>query len=178
MARGALAPLGAGRRARGALAFGGHLLAGFVAGLLLAIALPLAFGARPLTVLSGSMSPTLETGDVVVVEHVRPEQVRAGDVVTYRNPEGVLITHRVRAIRRGEHRYAVVTKGDANNASERWTIDSGGDLSRALYRVPLAGRLLVRTSSPAGRLLLLVAPLLLLGAWEIRRIWRPRETPA
>jgi signal peptidase len=155
-----------------------HVGIGFAGGLLLAIALPLAFGARPLTVLSGSMEPTLATGDVVVVEHVRPEQVRVGDVVTYRNPEGSLVTHRVRAIHRGRERYSVVTKGDANNATERWTIAAGGELSRALYRVPLAGRVLARTSSPTGKLVLIVAPLLLLGAWEIRRIWRPRETPA
>lgn len=151
---------------------------GFGAGLLLAVALPLAFGARPLTVLSGSMEPTLSVGDVVVVEHVRPDDVSVGDVVTYRNPAGDRVTHRVRAIRPGRSRYTVVTKGDANNASERWTIDADGDLSRALYRVPLAGRVLAKTSSPEGRLLLFVAPLLLLGALELRRIWRPRETPA
>jgi signal peptidase len=151
---------------------------GFAGGLLLAIALPLALHARPLTVLSGSMEPTLATGDIVVVEHVRPDQLRVGDVVTYRNPEGNLVTHRARAIRRGHERYSVVTKGDANNATERWTIDTDGELSRALYRIPLAGRVLARTSSPAGKLALVVAPLLLLGAWEIRRIWRPRETAA
>jgi len=155
-----------------------NVAVGFAAGLLLAIALPLAFGARPLTVLSGSMAPTLATGDVVVAEHVRPAQVRPGDVVTYRSPAGTPITHRVRAIHRHGSIYAVVTRGDANNAVERWTIASDGDLSRALYRVPLAGRLLARTSSRTGRFVLLVAPLLLLGAWEIRRIWRPRETPA
>jgi hypothetical protein len=37
---------------------------------------------------------------------------------------------------------------------------------------------LARTSSREGKLALIVAPLLLLGAWEIRRIWRPRESPA
>lgn len=164
----------AGRLARTAA----YALLGFGAGLLLAIALPLAVGARPLTVLSGSMEPTLATGDVVVVERIRPQDVHVGDVVTYRDPDGSLVTHRVRGVRPRGERVELITRGDANNASERWTLASDGELSRALYRVPLAGRVLVRTSSPEGRLALIVLPLLLLGAWQIKRIWRPRESPA
>jgi signal peptidase I len=155
-----------------------YVALGLAGGLLLAIALPLAFGARPLVVLSGSMEPTLATGDVVVVKRVSPQQARIGDVVTYRNPEGSLVTHRVRSVRRRGDRFELVTKGDANNASERWTMEADGELSRAVYRVPLAGRLLARTSSREGKLALIVAPLLLLGGWEIRRIWRPRESAA
>jgi signal peptidase len=155
-----------------------NALLGFGLGILLAIALPLAFGARPLTVLSGSMEPTLATGDVVVVKRVGPGDVRVGDVVTYRAPDGDLITHRVRAVRRRGSGFELVTRGDANNASERWTLERGGELSRTLYRVPLAGHVLVHTSSRQGKLALIVAPLLLLGAWELRRIWRPHEAPA
>ena len=155
-----------------------YLVLGFAGGLLAAIALPLAFGGRPLVVLSGSMEPTLDTGDIVVVRRIGPRDARAGDVVTYRNPDGDLVTHRVRGVRRRGPRFELVTKGDANNASERWTMEADGELSRALYRIPLAGRLLARTSSREGKLLLIVAPLLLLGGWEIRRIWRPRESTA
>jgi signal peptidase I len=155
-----------------------HAALGFAGGILLAIALPLAVGGRPLTVLSGSMEPAFSPGDVVVVERVRPDRVRPGDVVTYRAPSGDLITHRVRRVRRAAGRYDFVTRGDANNASERWTLAPDGQLSRALYKIPLAGRVLARTSSPSGKLVPIVVPLLLLGAWEIRRIWRPRESPA
>jgi signal peptidase len=155
-----------------------YVVLGFTGGLLLAIALPLAFGARPLVVLSGSMEPTLPTGDVVVVKRVAPPEVEVGDVVTYRNLDGDLVTHRVRGVRPRGKRFELVTKGDANNAAERWTIDRDGQLSLALYRVPIAGRLLARTSSRQGKLALIVAPLLLLGAWEIRRIWSPRESTA
>jgi signal peptidase len=151
---------------------------GFGGGILLAVAAPLAFHARPLTVLSGSMEPTLATGDVVVAKRISPPDARVGDVITYRSPDGPLITHRVRSIHRRGGRFDVVTKGDANDAAERWSIRADGELSRSLYRIPLAGRLLVRTSSPEGRLVLVVLPLLLLGAWEIRRIWRPREAGA
>ena len=82
---------------------------------------PLAFDARPLTVLSGSMEPTLQTGDVVVAKRVEPGDVRIGDVVTYRSPTGRLVTHRVRALHQTGERFVFVTKGDANNSTERWT---------------------------------------------------------
>jgi signal peptidase len=161
--------------ARLSLRFALYALLGFGGGLLLAIAAPLAFHARPLTVLSGSMEPTLATGDVVVAKRIRPVDARVGDVITYRSPGGALITHRVRGIHAHGGHFEVVTKGDANNAAEHWSIAPDGQLSRSLYRVPYAGRLLARTSSREGKLVLIVAPLLLLGAWEIRRIWRPRE---
>jgi signal peptidase len=161
-----------GRLCRG---FALYAVLGFGGGLLVAVAAPLAFHARPLTVLSGSMEPTLATGDVVVAKRILPADARVGDVITYRSPGGALITHRVRGIHARGSRFEVVTKGDANNAVEHWSIAADGQLSRSLYRVPYAGRVLARTSSREGKLVLVVAPLLLLGGLEIRRIWRPRE---
>ena len=52
---------------RSLLRFAAMTAAGFAIGIGLALALPLAFHARPLVVLSGSMEPTLGTGDVSVV---------------------------------------------------------------------------------------------------------------
>lgn len=172
---------------------------GLGCGLLAAIAAPLAFDARPLTVLSGSMEPALNTGDVVVAKRIAPSDARIGDVITYRDPQGRLVTHRVRGMHRvrsraprsgavpelqtlnalgGRDRFVFVTKGDANNAPERWTMAADGELSRAVYRVPLAGRVLSETSSREGKLLLVVLPLLFLAAWEVKRIWRPRAAAA
>lgn len=151
---------------------------GLGGGLLLAIAAPLVFEARPLTVLSGSMEPTLHTGDIVVAKRIEPADVRIGDVVTYRAPKGRLITHRVRGMHRSGERFVFVTKGDANNSTERWTMQAGDELSRSVYRVPMAGHLLAKTGSREGKLALIVLPLLLLAAWEITRIWRPGEATA
>ena len=64
----------------------GWLLVGVVAGLLVALSLPTALGGRALTVMSGSMAPTIETGDVVAVRGVRASQV-AVPAASYRTPE-------------------------------------------------------------------------------------------
>lgn len=153
---------------------------GLLVGLLLALTLPLALGMRPLVVVSGSMDPTLRVGDVTVVARIAPREARVGEVVTFRAPEtGRLTTHRLRAVRRmPDGRYAFTTKGDANNAVERWTLPADGELSRAVYRIPAIGRALLAIRTPIGWTLLVGLPLLVLGSQEIARTWRPRSEKA
>lgn len=143
--------------------------------LALAIALPLAFGARPHTVLTGSMEPAIAAGDVVVEERISPTAAAVGDVVTFRDPEdqGRLVTHRVRSIRRAGSHLWFVTRGDANNTTERWRIAADGDLGRVAYTVPWVGHVAVLTNTPLGLVLLLALPLALLAIDELVRIWRP-----
>lgn len=144
--------------------------------LALSLVVPLAFGARPFTVLTSSMEPAISAGDVVVEERISPLDAGIGDVVTFKDhaDQDRLITHRVQAVRRDGPFLWFVTRGDANNASERWRISAGGDLGRVLYRVPLVGHVAAFAGTWAGLLLLLLVPLSLLAVDELRRIWRPR----
>lgn len=151
-----------------------------VAGLLtLALAGPLLFGARPFTVMSGSMEPAIHTGDVVVNDTIRPSQARIGDVLTFRDPadQDRLITHRLRSMRRRGARIAMVTRGDANTGVERWTVPIDGRIGRVVYRVPRVGYFLAWARGPGGRLLLVTIPAALLAALELASLWRgrPRE---
>lgn len=145
--------------------------------LALAIALPLAFGARPYTVLTGSMEPTISTGDVVVDERISPLSAQVGDVVTFRDPEDQSrqITHRVVKIRRAGSHLWFVTRGDANNTFERWRIAVDGHLGRVLYTIPMVGYAAVLTRTPLGLALLVIVPALLLALDELLKIWRPPE---
>ncbi len=141
------------------------------------IVAPSLFGGRSLTVLSGSMEPALQVGDIVIDSRVSPTDVRVGDIVTFSDPEGTgkLITHRVRRLRVSEGTAHVVTKGDNTNAVERWDIPAGGSVGRVEYRVPLLGFLVFWLHGPLGRLGLIVVPALLLAGFELWRIWRPQR---
>jgi signal peptidase len=152
---------------------------GVALGLLLALAVPLALHMRPLVVLSGSMEPVLHVGDVTVVQRIAPREARVGDVVTFKAPEtGRVTTHRLRAVRTAARdRYVFVTKGDANNALERWSLPADGQLSRAVYTIPLAGHALLLIHTGLGWALLVGLPLLALAAHEIRHIWRAGPAP-
>ena len=145
-----------------------------------AIAVPLAFGYRPHTVLTGSMEPAIAPGDVVMNQQVSPAAVAVGDVVTFRDPEdqGRQITHRVRAIRPAGSHIWFVTQGDANNTTERWRIAADGELGRVAYTVPWVGHVAVLARTPWGLVTFLLVPVLLLGLDELRRIWRPEEEGA
>ena len=59
------------------------LLGAVVSGALALIVLPKLNDARPLTVLSGSMIPTFDPGDVVVVRDTDAEHLQVGDVITF-----------------------------------------------------------------------------------------------
>ncbi|MEX0755251.1 MAG: signal peptidase I [Actinomycetota bacterium] len=163
------------RLARWAAMVGLWIVFGLAAGFVLAITVPIVQGNRSLTVLSGSMEPAITTGDVVVVEQIPPLDARIGDIVSFRDPEDPsrLITHRVRAMEVGDNEVTFVTKGDANTSVEQWRITPDGQIGRVVFRVPKIGYVLFYLRGSLGRLLLIVFPALLLGAYELWRIWRP-----
>jgi len=160
-------------RVRTFLAWAG---AGLVVGLAAVVVLPGMLGYHSLTVLSGSMEPTVHVGDVVVERSISPLDARIGDIVTFREPgdQHILITHRVRAIHVAAGNVYFTTKGDANNTVERWTVPMGGSIGLVLYHIRRLGFALVWGSSRNGRLALVVLPVLLLGVYELVRIWRPK----
>ncbi len=113
------------------------------------------FGHPVMTVLSGSMSPTIRTGDLIVDASVTPQRVRnlrPGQIISFREEPGstVIITHRI--VRRivKHHTVTYFTRGDANNAPDalyrpakdvvgvfQHSIRDGGYVLNALHK-PLA----------------------------------------
>jgi signal peptidase I len=149
-------------------------LLGLVASFALSITAPTLLGYRTLTVLSGSMEPSIGAGAVVVDEVISPLDARVEDVVTFTDPEqrGRLITHRLRRITVRGRRAYMVTKGDANETVERWSVPADGKIGRVAYSVPKLGYARVWISGRLGRVAVLVA-LLCLGIWLLIETWRP-----
>lgn len=163
--------------ARRARLFALWLFLGALFAALLAAAAPLAIGDHSFTMRSGSMTPALETGDVVVTEPISPLAAKVGEVVTFRDPEGSgkLFSHRVQSVRPAGEVVRFVTRGDANTATEHWSVPADGTVGRVVYRVPKIGYALVWTGTPEGRIALIAIPALLLCWTALARIWRPRE---
>lgn len=160
-------------------AFLAWAIGGFVLAVLLATALPMAVGGTSMVVRSGSMTPAIRTGDVVVVRPISPTEAAVGDIVTFKDPAGSdrLLVHRVRAISRVGDQVEVITKGDANTTQERWKVAADGTIGTIVYRVPALGFAAAWIGSPAGRIGLIIVPALLLIAMLLTRIWRPRVDP-
>lgn len=80
--------------------------------------IPKVLGHEPLTVLSGSMSPTIEAGDVIWVD-TSDTSPGIGDIVTFhpKAHDPTMITHRVIAVNSGTER-VYITQGDANGSAD------------------------------------------------------------
>ena len=85
---------------------------------------------------------------------------------------GRLLTHRLRSIRLERGIAHMITKGDANNETETWSVKAGGKIGRVRSRIPKIGYALIHLGRPGGALVLMALPCLLLMLYELRRIWR------
>jgi signal peptidase I len=146
---------------------------GLAIGLLAIVTLPGMLGYRSLTVVSGSMEPTLRTGSVVIDEVISPADARPGDIVTFQDPvRPRQLTHRLQKVRVEGDTYFMVTLGDANDAPERWTVPADGRLGRVVAHLPRLGYARAAVSTRYARLGALGA-VLALGAMLLVDLWRP-----
>lgn len=126
------------------------LLGGVVAAGAALIVVPKATGAKPLTVVTGSMSPTYDPGDVVVVKPTPTEQLQIGDVITYqiRSGEAAVTTHRiVKVVFAADGSRRFVLRGDANGADDPKPIQAVQIRGEVWYSVPWVGYLATAVSS-------------------------------
>jgi signal peptidase I len=138
---------------------------------------PHLLGYRTMTMLTSSMSPEIDPGDVTVVTPMAVSDVTEGMVITYHKPveDHSLVTHRVVSVEAGpDGSIQVQTKGDANSAIDPWTATLEGDTAYQVRAViPELGHLIQALRAPVvAQVLLYGAPTLLAG-WLLLTIWRP-----
>jgi signal peptidase I len=134
-------------------------------------------GYRLMVIRSGSMVPTMQVGDVVVVDWVEARNLRVGDVVTF--PGRVLgeptVTHRIRNMTPTASGWRVETRGDANESSEVWAAGRRELLGKVVARVPAVGGLIARIGRLRAVLLGAALALGLLAAIVARSVRVPRR---
>ena len=110
-----------------------------VLGLLLWSVLPVLAGWESTVVMSGSMSPKLVSGDVVLVRPVDPGSLSAGQVVLVDDPDrpGRLRLHRLVKI---DSDGTLLLKGDANPQADSAEVGPEAAHGVAALRVPYIGR--------------------------------------
>src|SRR3954468_15937534 len=138
---------------------------------------PHVLGYRTMTMLTGSMAPEINPGDVTVVTPLAVSDVTEGMVITYHMPVGdhSLVTRRVVSVQSGPAGTVTVqTKGDANDALDPWTATLQGETAYQVRAViPEIGHVIQLLRNPTiAPVLLYGAPTLLVG-WLLLAIWRP-----
>lgn len=139
-----------------------------IAGMVAIAALP-SFDMRLLVVLSGSMEPTIATGDAVIVREVADEDVRVGDVITYLGyGSDRLTTHRVIDVRDVDGQRHFRTQGDANESPDPNLAPAGGLEGRVELTLPGLGWAALEMQRPVVRLVGLSLPAAMLAAGAVR----------
>ena len=98
-------------------------------------------------------------------------------MVVFRAADGRLLAHRLLGYRLHAGRLALVTRGDANTATEHWNVPVDGSVGKVVYTVPKIGYALVWTGTVPARIALIVIPALLLCWTGLTRIWRSSPEP-
>lgn len=133
--------------------------------------IPSVFGISPVIVLSGSMSPTFETGDMIFLQKTDPNTLKQDDIICFRGEDGEsVVTHRIMEVQQSGGETLYVTQGDANNTEDRTAVQQ--DQVQGKYTglsIPGLGNLAVFMQSPAGMVVFIVGPLLLFVLWDILR---------
>ncbi len=131
---------------------------------------PSIIGFKPLAVLSGSMRPVLQPGDMVVVKNTNYEDIEIGDVITYRVNSNTLVTHRVIEIVEDNKKILFKTQGDANNVEDSKLVSTEQLIGVMAFNIPKGGYVANFIRSPKGFILLILVPLIFLVGGEFKTI--------
>jgi signal peptidase len=131
--------------------------------------LPAVFGYSTMSVLTGSMRPYLEPGDMIVDKIVKADEVKVGDVVTYKVGSSI-VTHRVVEVITEDSKSLLVTRGDANNTEDGKPITEDQLLGKVIFRIPYGGYIARFIRSPIGLLLIIGIPVSFMLFGELRNI--------
>lgn len=132
-------------------------------------------GFTPYAIISPSMTPTYNVGDLVYVKAEDPEKIEVGDVLTFvANEDLVVVTHRVAAVDR-ENR-CFTTKGDANNDVDAKPVLYDNAIGTVRFSLPLLGYVSSYLLGESGRYAAIAIGLTLLLLLILPELFKkPRE---
>jgi len=140
------------------------------------------FGYNMHPVLSGSMEPALGVGGLVVTQLIKVDEVKKGDVISYKI-DAQRITHRVIEASKADGKVQFQTKGDANEEADPYAvIPKGEKVPKVVLYIPYFGFLGAFLKQKTNFFLLIGVPTALLLGLYLRDIWREvrkaRKRPA
>ena len=96
-------------------------------------------GIYTFNIVSGSMEPTLNVNDVVVVQKCEPQDLKKEDIITFKQNDRI-ISHRIVDIIKQNNNIQFKTKGDNNEISDPDLVDAGQVYGKVLFSVKKIGK--------------------------------------
>jgi len=118
-------------------------------------------------VMSGSMRPVLNVGDIVITQYVNPENLKIGDIITFKMGEGFM-THRIIDVKDGQFE----TKGDDSEDPDVSSVKPKQIRGKLFFAIPFYGYIIHELSKGWMPLLLILIPAVMIIFGEIKKIRR------
>lgn len=87
-----------------------------------------------------SMSPTINSGDVIIIKKCKEEDLKIGDIVTFKQ-NGETITHKITDITKREKKNEYTTKGNNNNTEDSKKISFENIEGKQVITIPKLGKM-------------------------------------
>ena len=132
-------------------------------------------GYSVMTVLTGSMEPDYNVGDIVIVKKTDTDELKVKDVITFYSQEdnmkGQIVTHRIIDITEENGRRLFETKGDNNQIADVEKTAENDVIGKVEGKIPYVGK--AATFLQTNRLaffLIVILPMLVIMAFEVKDI--------
>ncbi len=110
-----------------------------------------AIGLRPLVIRGASMEPTIHRGSLVLAGEGADREPAVGDVVSFHEPNGTVVTHRVIGTTDSAvEGLLLTTKGDANATADPAALPSDRVIGRVVVAIPFVGFISAMLGMPSG----------------------------
>lgn len=132
------------------------------------------FGVQAYVVQSDSMTPEFAAGDVIFSEEVNPEELVAGDIITFISRDsasyGQTITHCIREVTTYNGELAFITYGIATGVDDGTPAAASDVLGRYTFRIAGLGSFFEFLKSVPGYIVCILLPFLVIIGLQVANI--------
>lgn len=135
-------------------------------------------GIRVFTIISNSMLPYYEAGDILILKEENPSNIKIDDNVTYMGKtgqvKGLVVTHKVIDKREEDGKYYFTTQGTNNEIADP-EIDESQIYGKVVYKTVLLSALCKIMLKPAGYYILFMLVALVVSYQIVSTIFNKDE---
>lgn len=124
--------------------------------------IPSFLGYKPFIVLSGSMEPTINTGDLAISKEVDTKTLKVGDIISFKIKENIVVTHRIVEITTQDGETAYITKGDNNYENDQNPVRASSVEGIYIKKLDGMGNFAMFLQKPIGFITVAAIPLIII----------------
>ncbi len=129
------------------------------------------FGIKPFIILSGSMEPTIQIGDLAFIQMISPEKLKVGDIIAFRhNNEDIITLHRIIEKETINNNLIFRTKGDNNKSEDKLSVYSESIEGIYYKKIDKVGNIAMFIKTPVGLICSLLTVIVIFLIWQVVKI--------